>query len=857
MKMRGSKKVKDIIQRLCGGTFFTLIFEVRKKVEKSEYARLLHEKKISDADCLRDLFRVVKPSFMEESEEVFKKAAAEYRFCKSSNAFNEQLDDEVLEKFNKRVRENYRDPLMLMDRFVMTYVDFDKRQFLCCSLLELIESDESISYDAFFFCDVNGHPMTKYELCQTKSITTAGLLLGIWHYVIMQRTDNSVGEETVTSWYAESGKKHVLVFRSDVFGRAKRKISIDSYSGTGVGGKQLPKYKELPNNKISDNFLRYMEKAYDKYSKMKTLLYRDDPRPFYDFYVCNGILERVRERRGRLSYMKPSGYVQEFNAVTLTEKYKFSIITGTGGLGKSMMMRHLFLSAIENYSTLEKLPLFIPLKDYTLAQRDLVAYIYEKFSILASGVTEEELVQVLVSGKCLLLFDGLDEINSAYRNDFERKLEVFGDKYSDCCFVISSRPYSDFISLSRYKVLELQLFTKKQAVKLIEKLDFRQDLPGIKEKFLEQLKGKLFEEHRDFTANPLLLTIMLMTFEQIAEIPDKMHIFYQEAYLALAKRHDASKGAYKREMLTGLSTDRFRDIFEEFCARTYKEELFEMQDQDIKRHFEATVAHSRYLEEKDIPVGAFINDATIGLCLLYYENSCYNFTHRSFQEYFCACFFARQKDRGIEKIGEFFETRGARAHSDKTFAMMYDMEPGKVEEFIFIPYIKRLLMECREKEGYLTFLEKIYPTINYFEGDVVYDEDIENVRNSFLYSFIVKTYSIERAIDGINLEPYDEFLGREYTYLDKEDEYGQEDITAIDEISEEAIKQFGKPPVYGKMFCAVMSQVLEDRDYFSVIIGQMSDDKVPIKREFNDLCKLLPALIERHRVKGDDLFDYF
>lgn len=46
---------------------------------------------------------------------------------------------------------------------------------------------------------------------------------------------------------------------------------------------------------------------------------------------------------------------------------------------------------------------------------------------------------------------------------------------------------------------------------------------------------------------------MLLTFEQYAEVPSKMHIFYREAFAALSVKHDASKGAYKRVLKTGLN----------------------------------------------------------------------------------------------------------------------------------------------------------------------------------------------------------------------------------------------------------------------------------------------------------------
>ena len=83
-------------------------------------------------------------------------------------------------------------------------------------------------------------------------------------------------------------------------------------------------------------------------------------------------------------------------------------------------------------------------------------------------------------------------------------------------------------------------------MQLIDRLEFRPDEPAIKKKFLSVLERMLFRTHRSFTENPLLLTIMLLTFEQYAEVPVKMHVFYREAFEVLAKRHDASKGVFKR-----------------------------------------------------------------------------------------------------------------------------------------------------------------------------------------------------------------------------------------------------------------------------------------------------------------------
>mgnify|MGYP006979103567 CR=1 FL=1 len=48
----------------------------------------------------------------------------------------------------------------------------------------------------------------------------------------------------------------------------------------------------------------------------------------------------------------------------------------------------------------------------------------------------------------------------------------------------------------------------------------------------------------------------------------------------------------------------------------------------------------------------FIYDLVNNLCLMYFEGNRFHFTHRSFQEYFCALYFSKQKDKTLKAIGD-------------------------------------------------------------------------------------------------------------------------------------------------------------------------------------------------------------
>lgn len=484
--------------------------------------------------------------------------------------------------------------------FTTAFIDENNMgNWLVRAILEVIHSDESIT-EELFYIESGGQPYDKKHLLMAEEIALQPFLLGGWHFIIKYRADNTIGAETFNSWhgqpYSARAKREFIssvgknwskglqvslvtitdeceADEQDDFDDVNPADDMDIIAlSDGAPWILVPK-GVLPS---SSDYSEYLDNA-SLYNKMKTLLYSDAPREFYKFYVCNDILQKIFIKR----YTYRTITIHDATAETLKDCSNFILISGTGGLGKSMMMRHLLLDAIDRYEDSGQIPIFIPLKDYDDSYASLLDYVYEKFESLGGCEDIDDFEE--------LLSDGLDEIKSDSRKKFEHDLDSFADKYSDNMFVISSHPTGSFVSLHRFTVLDLCPFTKEQAVKLIENLDFRTDEPSIKEKFKTELENTLFITHSEFTQNPLLLTIMLMTYEQFAEIPSKMHIFYHEAYIALSQKHDA----IKRVLKTGLTADQFADYFAEFCARSYRDEKFKFTDILFDKYFNALHERSR------------------------------------------------------------------------------------------------------------------------------------------------------------------------------------------------------------------------------------------------------------------------
>lgn len=865
------------IPRLCGGTFFDLLLQAKKQRTSARKKASGDTDGLSDSDALLGLIHIANPEYQNPAKaarDSFRTKTSEYKACRTSSGSYLPFDDpEFAKAFDQRIHTQYTNALSDMISFTEMFINRSRKgAWLVAALLELIESDETIQNEDLFYMGNEEHPLSKLELKTLTEISLHPFLLAIWHYIILNRSDNRIGRNTFNSWHEESvtpGAKRAFISNIGQAPSHVVNVNIGDFSDSSKGNLETSNYSSdiapeltsvpplvvLPGELLNpdDEFAEYRENAYNKYSSIKTLLYSDRPRPFYDFYVCNNIYQMIHVSKN--TYKRK--VISNATADTLSDCSNFIIISGTGGLGKSMMMRHLLLDSIGKYKDNGKLPIFIPLKDYNLSYENLVEYIYEKFESLGGEKDINEFENILSDGACLLLFDGLDEINTSCRKQFERDLDSFADKYAKNMFVISSRPFGSFLSYSRFTVLTLSPFNREQALELIDKLDFRPDEPTIKANFRKELESKLYYTHREFIENPLLLTIMLMTFEQFAEVPSKMHIFYHEAYVALSQKHDASKGAYKRTLSTGLTADRFSDYFAEFCARTYRDEKFELTDIEFEKYY--SLLNERRKDDCLADTSDFIYDLTANMCLMYYESQRYHFTHRSFQEYFCALYFSKQKDKNLHAIGNFFENKRGRNYGDITFDMLYNMIPEKVEEYIFTPFLDNLLQQCDVADGYWTFLEIMYPTIFYESGEV--GDTNYNEPSSFIYNFIIHQQEITGLIDHKEFPFYHELVTTEYVYLDENwrdsDGEAPDGLINKDEVEPEYIYEYGTPDTVGWNLEFEVADIRSQPDRYETLINFLNDDSFPLKEEYLAIHDFYQQLKVEQDSQGTDLFDLF
>ena len=251
---------------------------------------------------------------------------------------------------------------------------------------------------------------------------------------------------------------------------------------------------------------------------------------------------------------------------------------------------------------------------------------------------------------------------------------------------------------------------------------------------------------------------------------------------------------------------------------------------------------------------------------MYKEGEKYYFIHRSFQEYFSAVFFSNQMDDQLERIGEFFEHQRKRMQGDRTFDMLYDMIPDRIDRYIFLPFLKGLWARCDADNGYWTFMEEMYSTIFAQEGEP--GDFYENDPESYLYDFIVNETLHRHNGELYNVQWPDviDYCNRkEWVSIEKSRQYVDGKVRCftetieLDQVDAEYIDMHGEPEIEGVSWEIEVSELMRRRDRFRELIEFMEDDTFPLKKEYNEMRKFTEQMDKsiNNKPSSDDWFDAF
>lgn len=498
--------------------------------------------------------------------------------------------------------------------------------------------------------------------------------------------------------------------------------------GTGIGVKLIEKLapdfvkfligqahelKEEFEINFRVGFSRFIQNNVIRFSTVKTIISSNTPIPLLDIYVNLKLAPPSEEQDEKR--IRDDDFLARINS------WKNIVFSATAGAGKSMLMRYLYIQCLQTQT--ERLPIFIELRDLNQDQSVTIQqYIIRKIKEYFDEFSEHQLKYALEAGYIILFLDGFDEIHHDKRTAYEREINELSARFEKLCIFLSTRPAETFANFEKFHVYKVQPFTKEQVRLLITKVEYDEEIKAL---FHRKLDDGLYETHHEFLINPLLTIMMLVTLQQFADVPSKIHLFYEYAFEALFGRHDATKGGFKRTRHTSLALDDFKRLFSYFCMYTYVNGLLTFSSDDLLTILQQSIVASQIDTNKAL----FKNDLTESTCMLALDGLGYTFSHRSFQEYFAAYFICRVKPDEFERTIPQLVRRGK---YDNVVLMASEMNREKFEETWALPTLDLLWNSVKDvdaKNDYVGFVRSSWAARSQARVNIVKDEETAQIFN--------------------------------------------------------------------------------------------------------------------------------
>jgi len=378
------------------------------------------------------------------------------------------------------------------------------------------------------------------------------------------------------------------------------------------------KNKKLPTER---NFTEYLDRTFKKLAVINTLVFHNSQRLMNDIYIPLTISQTNGNNRKKVTI---ENYPQK-----LSDEFHNILITDTAGMGKSTMMKKIFISAIyENCG----IPLFIELRRLNKGKK-LIDEIQEQLSPLEKDFDRQLLLELLVQGDFIIILDGYDEITLSDREIVTTDIQDFISKASNNRFFMTSRPENALSCFGNFQKFRIEALTKNEAFDLLHKYDNQGRISSL---LIEKLQEEDMRNIDEFLTNPLLVSLLFTAFEYKQMIPLKKHLFYRQVFDAFFDAHDLTKGdSYIHDKYSKLSIDDFHRVLRHIGYNCFKLQKIEFSKDEILKLIEQS---KKFCIGSSFNESDFLTDLLKTVPLFAQDGNYYRWAHKSLHEYFAAQF---------------------------------------------------------------------------------------------------------------------------------------------------------------------------------------------------------------------------
>jgi Predicted NTPase (NACHT family) len=492
------------------------------------------------------------------------------------------------------------------------------------------------------------------------------------------------------------------------------------------------------SKKIKKHFEEYIKNSYMKHSYVKTIAFSSKPKLLSDIYVP------LKIWTGRQTYneigiedFEDETYIIDKYDENLLEKFPKILIIDTAGMGKSTILNKLFLSVLEQKVGY---PIFLNLRK--LDKKSVIQAILDELSLIDKNFDEITLRKLIAKGNFIFFFDGLDEIPYDSKEKVIEDLTSFTSKAPNNKFIMSSRADSSTNSFNNFITFQILPLTFEEAIELIKKYDDSKSQEISNDLIKELIENDVFWQNdfyleksyknshlNDFLKNPLLTSLLYVTYEHNRTLAERTAEFYKNVCEALFFKHDSFKeGGCKHECKSKLSSEEIEKILRHIAFTSFSKSKTSYNKTTLVHIIQDFKNRNSAFE---FEINDLIDDLITNIPLLIQDGIYYTWCHKSMQEYFFAEYLLLDSgNRKSEFLLGIYKSRRLDYYLN-VLELYYDLDKEGFEEIITF-YLFQEIIDLHDLLGQPSTENRLISSIiqyqpAFFKIDSITSTKIDNI----------------------------------------------------------------------------------------------------------------------------------
>lgn len=385
-------------------------------------------------------------------------------------------------------------------------------------------------------------------------------------------------------------------------------------------------------------------------------------KPIDNIYVCPNFIKRSQENRNN----KPLEFFD------FLSKIHRAVILGDPGTGKTTFTKKMCHELSSRYSDRlfagrEIVPFVVVVKDYQAEKIknniSIIDFISESLTNYQIEPPKSAFKYLLLNGYILLIFDGLDELlDTRCRENMVYEIESFCTLYPSIPVIVTSRKIGYEEAALRedmFEIYEMTSFNRSQTQEYVEKW-FNLDYDLSLNQRIEKARHFMIESEKvsDLRSNSLMLSLMCNIYRQENYIPENRPKIYQKCAEMLFKKWDKHRGINPE---ITIQDSKIESLISHLAHWIYTNESSKegvREDELIRKATEYLYGSTYEDSDEAKKVAKEFVTFSKGRAWIFSavgannDQELYQFTHRTFLEYFTAEWFCKNFEDTVELTNE-------------------------------------------------------------------------------------------------------------------------------------------------------------------------------------------------------------